>query len=318
VDAVSDGAQVVIAGVMEHVERAGIHSGDSSCSLPPNTLTAKVVDELKRQAILIAKELKVVGLMNIQFAVSEDQQAYILEANPRASRTVPFVSKATSIPWAKVAARLMAGKTLRDLALKIPEQLPYRSVKACVFPFSKFPGVDTLLGPEMKSTGEVMGIDREFGAAFAKSQFAAKVNLPTSGSVIISVMNADKEGVLPLARDLFQLGFTLCATSGTARFLNEHGVKTEPIKKVREGSPHIVDLLGKGDVAMVINTPEGHGAALDSRSIRLVSNEMNIPTYTTIAAASAAVAAIRSLKADKARQVMSLQEYHAELGVRNG
>jgi carbamoyl-phosphate synthase large subunit len=313
VDAVSDGREVIIAGVMEHVERAGIHSGDSSCCLPPATLSVAVIKELKRQATLIATELKVVGLMNIQFAVTTNQDVYILEANPRASRTVPFVSKTIGIQWAKVAARLMAGKTLAELKIKVPEELPYRAVKACVFPFSKFPGVDTLLGPEMKSTGEVMGIDRDFGASFAKSQFAAKVALPTQGTVFLSVMDKDKDELLPVARELRALGFKLLATSGTAAFLNQNDVEAFVVKKVRDGSPHIVDLLGEGGIALVINTPEGHGATLDSRSIRLVSNEMNVPTYTTIAAAAAATQAIKSIKSGGIRMVRSLQEYHAEI-----
>jgi carbamoyl-phosphate synthase large subunit len=310
VDTVSDGTEVVIAGVMEHIERAGIHSGDSSCCLPPQTLPAGVVAEIRAQAKILARALNVVGLMNIQFAVSREGEVYILEVNPRASRTVPFVSKATGIPWAKVAARVMAGKTLAELGIAEPPTTNYVAVKACVFPFSKFQGVDTILGPEMKSTGEVMGIHRGFAGAFAKSQYASGTTLPTGGKVFLSVCEADKPEAIGLARKLRDLGFTLVATGGTAQFLSGYGIEVEPVRKVREGSPHIVDLIGRGEIALVINTPEGSGPFLDSRSIRLVANELKVPTFTTLAAAAAAVDAIAIVQSGSLLEVCSLQDYH--------
>lgn len=314
VDAVSDGEDVIIAGIMEHIERAGVHSGDSSCSLPPQTLSPEMMGTLSEQAIALAKELKVVGLLNVQFAIAEGK-AYILEANPRASRTVPFVSKATGIQWAKVAARTMMGFKLRDMNIRVPKQLPYTSIKACVFPFKKFPGVDTVLGPEMKSTGEVMGIGSSFAEAFGKSQYGVGAVLPRSGKIFMSLREADKAEGVPLARELHELlGFQLVATSGTAALIREAGVPIETINKVREGSPHIVDLLGQGDIQMVINTPEGWGTYLDSRSIRLVANELDVLTYTTLAASAAAVAAIKELKrGGRTVEVRALQDYHREL-----
>jgi len=314
VDAVSDGQEVLIAGVMEHIERAGVHSGDSSCCLPPQTLSAAVVSELKVQAAALARELKVVGLLNVQFAIAHGETPYVLEANPRASRTVPFVSKATGIPWAKVAARVMAGKTFKQMGVTEAPELPYVSVKACVFPFSKFHGVDVVLGPEMKSTGEVMGIHPTFSGAFAKSQFGASVTLPQEGRAFLSVMDYDKPELVEIAERLRTLGFSLVATSGTASFLKERGFEVESVRKVKEGSPHIVDKIGSGEISLVINTPEqGSGTLLDSRSIRLVANEMKIPTYTTVAAASAAVKAIESLKNQDVLQVRAIQDYHREL-----
>ena len=308
VDAVSDGKTVLLTGIMEHIERAGIHSGDSSCCLPPITLSDAVKEELRRQTILLAKNLNVIGLVNVQFAVYRDE-VYVLEVNPRASRTVPFVSKATGIPWAKIAARVMAGKTLAELGVKERIDLNYCNVKACVFPFSKFSGVDTLLGPEMKSTGEVMGIHRDFSGSFAKSQFAAGNVLPSTGTVFLSVRDDDKEEVLETCKILHGLGFSLIATKGTAGFLESKGIKVTTVNKVRDGSPHIVDLLGEGKVQMVVNTPEGAGTFLDSRSIRLVAHELKIPTFTTIAAAHAAAIAIKSVKERTIFEVKALQEY---------
>ena len=309
VDAVSDGKEVLIAGVMEHIEPAGIHSGDSSCCLPPQTLSTKVVDELKRQAKILARELNVVGLMNIQFAVTQADEIYILEVNPRASRTVPFVSKATGIPWAKVASRVMAGKSLKEIGVKEVEPVGYVSVKASVFPFSKFPGVDTILGPEMKSTGEVMGIHANFGGAFAKSQFASNTNLPSGGKVFLSIRDRDKEPLPNMVRRLTELGFSVVATKGSAQFLKEHGLTVEVVNKVREGSPHIVDMLGKGEIGMVINTPEGWQPVMDSKSIRIIANEMRIPTYTTIAAGRAVAEALGMVKDRSYLQVRALQDY---------
>jgi len=309
-DALSDGEEVLIAGVMEHIEPAGIHSGDSSCCLPPQTLKRETIEELKRQAVVMAKELNVVGLMNIQFAVTDDGKVYILEVNPRASRTVPFVSKATGVPWAKVASRVMAGKKLRELGVREVEPVGYVSVKASVFPFSKFPGVDTVLGPEMKSTGEVMGIHADFAGAFAKSQFASNIVLPTEGAVFISVKDQDKEDLLVVARRLVALGFLLVATKGTAEFLRSHGIEAQAVNKVREGSPHVVDMLGDGELDLVINTPEGWKPVMDSRSIRLVANELRIPTYTTIAAASAVAQALEMVKNRSFLVVKALQDYY--------
>jgi len=313
VDAVADGESVVIAGVMEHIERAGIHSGDSSCCIPPQTLSAPVVEEMKRQTRILGRALKVVGLMNVQFAVSREGRVYILEVNPRASRTVPFVSKATGVPWAKVALRLMLGRKLRELKIQEPLDGDYVATKACVFPFNKFPGVDTLLGPEMKSTGEVMGVHPDFPASFAKAQIAAGNSLPVGGRVFLSVADNDKDELPGIAAMLCRLGFSLVATRGTAEFLRRQGFEVEVINKVREGSPHVVDLLGRGEIAMVINTPEGAGTHLDSRSIRLVANELLVPTFTTMAAASAAVQAIEALRLKTHLEVHALQDYHASL-----
>lgn len=313
VDCVSDGHDVVIAGVMEHVERAGIHSGDSSCCIPPQSLGDKVVAELKRQVAVIAKELKVVGLMNTQFAVVPDGMVYILEVNPRASRTVPFVSKANGVPWAKVASLLMTGKTIKELGVVEPSSFGHVAVKGVVFPFSKFSGVDTILGPEMKSTGEVMGIHQDFSGAFAKSQFAAGNALPTSGRAFISVNEGDKEDLALLAENLVRAGFSLCATDGTAKHLSTRGFSVERVNKVRQGSPHVVDMLGRGEIALVINTPEGAGTHLDSRSIRLVANELKIPTFTTMAAALAAAKAAQTISDRSFLSVRPLQEYVAEI-----
>jgi carbamoyl-phosphate synthase large subunit len=308
VDAVADGKDVLLTGIMEHIERAGIHSGDSSCCLPPITLSKDIQEELRRQTVLLAKALNVIGLVNVQYAVYKNE-VFVLEVNPRASRTVPFVSKATGIPWAKVAARVMAGKKLSEIGVKERMLLPTCNVKACVFPFSKFQGVDTILGPEMKSTGEVMGIHKDFAGSFAKSQFAAGIVLPTSGCAFLSVCESDKEEVVETCRILSDLGFKLIATQGTAKFLQEKGFKVDLVNKVREGSPHVVDLLGQGKIQLVVNTPEGAGTFLDSRSIRLFANEMKVPTFTTVAAAEAAARAIRSVKEKTIFEVCALQDY---------
>lgn len=327
VDAVCDGSSVVIAGLMEHIERAGIHSGDSSCALPPYSLTPAVITELERQTRELAFSLEVRGLINIQFAVLHaraeapvNERVFIIEANPRASRTVPFVSKATGIAWAKIATRVMLGERLVDLldpsvtsGLAPYRRLPYTAVKACVFPFSKFQGEDSILGPEMKSTGEVMGVDGTFAGAFARALFAVGTSLPTSGTAFLSVMDRDKEELLPIVRGLVAAGFDLVATHGTASFLREQGILVEEVRKVREGSPHIVDMLGEGRIAMVINTPEGMGPALDSRSIRIVAREMKVPTFTTLAAAAAAIQALSVIKSGVGLPVYSLQEHHTAL-----
>ena len=311
VDAISDGKEVVVAGIMEHIEQAGIHSGDSACCLPPHSLSQKVLDEIRVQTKKMALALKVCGLMNVQFAV-QGEKIYILEVNPRASRTVPFVSKAIGVPLAKLAAKVMIGKSLRELGFTEEIIPPYLSVKEAVFPFNKFPGVDPILGPEMKSTGEVMGIDRSFGMAFAKAEIAAGTLLPQKGTAFISVRDTDKEAMLPAAQSLSKIGFDLLATGGTARFLTKQGIKVASINKVREGSPHIVDKIEKGEVAMVINTPEGWGSALDSSSIRRAALMKGVPYFTTIAAAVAAAEGIQELL-ERPMDVVSLQEYGRQL-----
>lgn len=313
VDSICDGKSAIVAGVMEHIERAGIHSGDSSCVLPPPTLSRETVEELKRQAKALALDLNVKGLLNVQFAVTPDKSIYIIEANPRASRTIPFVSKASGTPWVKIATRIMLGESVDSLRIKERDYYPYTAIKACVFPFHKFPGVDILLGPEMKSTGEVMGIGKEVSESFARAQAGVGIILPRSGKVFVSVVDRDKKELIPLVRVLLEQGFSICATSGTAHALSEQGIFVESVRKVREGSPNIVDKIASGEISLVINTPEGTGSQLDSRSIRLVSSEKKVPTYTTIAAASAAVFAIKRRNDVPLLSVVSLQDYHAEL-----
>ena len=308
VDAVSDGADVVVGGVMEHIEEAGIHSGDSACSLPPYSLSAEITEEIKRQTKALAKELEVIGLMNVQFAVKKDE-IYILEVNPRASRTVPFVSKATGVPLAKIAAKVMTGKTLKELGFTAEKTIGHIAVKEAVFPFDKFPGVDTILGPEMKSTGEVMGIDEDFGRAFAKSQIAVNNRIPLSGKIVISIRDEDKPGICDLVRRLFAVGFSVIATKGTAAFLDEKGLPVEVINKVAEGRPHIVDLIKNKEIVFVINTVSGAQAQKDSFSIRRSALQYGVPYTTTVAGARAVVNAIESLK-KKTINIKSIQEYH--------
>ncbi|MBI5100731.1 MAG: carbamoyl-phosphate synthase large subunit [Nitrospirae bacterium] len=308
VDAISDGTTVVVGGVMEHIEEAGIHSGDSACSLPPYSLSAKITDEIKRQTIALAKELGVIGLMNIQFAVKQDD-IYILEVNPRASRTVPFVSKTTGVPLAKMAAKVMAGKTLAELGFITEKKLNHVAVKEAVFPFDKFPGVDTILGPEMKSTGEVMGIDEDFGRAFSKAQASVKNVLPLSGKIVISIKDADKPGICSIVERLFASGFSVIATRGTAAFLSEKGLEVEVINKVIEGRPHIVDLIKNKEIAFVINTVSGAQAQKDSFSIRRSALQYGVPYTTTVAGARAVVNAIEMLTRKKIN-IKSIQEYH--------
>ena len=310
VDALSDGQRVVVGGIMEHIELAGVHSGDSACSLPPRTLSAVVQNEIRRQTTLLAQELGVVGLMNIQFAV-KDQQVFLIEVNPRASRTVPFVSKSIGIPLAKIAARVMAGSTLDELGFTqevIPDHV---NVKEAVFPFIKFPGVDTILGPEMKSTGEVMGVDQSFAMAFAKAQLAAGNTLPETGTAFLSVRDRDKPALLPIARQLVENDFSLVATRGTCAFLQQDGLPVEMVKKVLEGSPHIVDALQAGSIDLVINTTEGAQSIQDSFSIRRSALECQVPYFTTVAGAEAAVEGIARLK-QGLLGVCPLQAYHGE------
>ena len=307
VDALCDGTEVIIGGIMEHIEEAGIHSGDSACSLPPYSVGPEMVAEIRRQTVLMALELNVKGLMNVQFAI-KDGDIYILEVNPRASRTAPFVSKATGRPLAKIAARIMAGKSLRELGILediIPKHI---SVKEAVFPFVKFPGVDTILGPEMKSTGEVMGIGETFAEAFAKSQLGANVKLPLSGNVFISVRDADKKHVVSAVEKLYKAGFGILATGGTASFLEEKGIPVRRINKVLEGRPHIVDAIKNGEVQLVVNTTQGAQAVADSFSIRRESLMHNLAYYTTVAGAKAVADGISALK-EHELGVKPIQDY---------
>ena len=307
VDCVGDGERYVVCGVMEHIEEAGIHSGDSACCIPPFSLDAKTVEEISRQAMALARHLRVVGLMNVQFAV-QGGRIYILEANPRASRTVPFVGKATGIPWAKVAALCAVGKSLADQGIEktfVPKHL---SVKEAVFPFHRFSRADTILGPEMRSTGEVMGIDDSFARAFAKAQIAAGNGLPVRGKVFISVRDEDKPGIVDLARRLAACNFEIVATSGTARFLREKGVPTTPVLKVAEGRPHIVDKIIDGEISLVFNTTSGKQAIADSYSIRRETLMHGIPYFTALTSCRAAVSAIEALQQGPLT-VKALQEY---------
>jgi carbamoyl-phosphate synthase large subunit len=306
VDAVADGAGVHVAGIMEHIEEAGIHSGDSACALPPYTLTPEVVAEISRQTEALARGLDVVGLMNVQFAVKGDD-IYVLEVNPRASRTVPFVAKATGVPIAKIAARVMAGARLADFPLA-PRGRGHVAVKEAVFPFARFPGVDIILGPEMKSTGEVMGLDHDFGHAFAKSQMGAGNALPLTGTVFISVKDDDKPAMLPVCERLAARGFRLVATDGTAGYLRSHGLPVERINKVLQGRPHCVDAMKSGDIQLVFNTVAGAQSVADSFGLRQAALLGNIPYCTTVAAARAAVAAISAL-AQGELEVAPLQSY---------
>ena len=314
VDAVSDGKRVLVGGIMQHIEQAGVHSGDSACSLPPYSLSPALQEELRRQTVKMAEALNVVGLMNVQFAIQghgngNDGTVYVLEVNPRASRTVPFVSKATGIPLAKVAARCMVGKTLDEQGIMRAVVPPYYSVKEAVFPFGKFPGVDTILGPEMKSTGEVMGVGQTFGEAFVKAQLGAGVKLPKSGKVFISVRNADKPAVVRVARDLAELGFTLVATKGTAAALNDAGIAVSQVNKVAEGRPHVVDMIKNGEIALIINTvDEKRTAVADSRSIRTMAVQQRVTYFTTIAGALAACMGMRHVDSPIPYDVQSLHK----------
>lgn len=318
VDAVCDGQRVFIGGVMEHIEQAGVHSGDSACSLPPYNLKKSTVEAIKQQTAAMAKALNVVGLMNVQFAIQTlDQQdvIYVLEVNPRASRTVPFVSKATGIPLAKVAARCMVGQSLDSQGIHQEVIPPYYSVKEAVFPFVKFPGVDTILGPEMKSTGEVMGIGKTFGEAFIKSQWAAGTILPSSDgpvrSIFLSVKNADKKRVIKLAKQLIEHGFLLIATRGTAQAIQAAGIACEVVNKVAEGRPHIVDLIKNKQICMIINTvEERRNAIADSRQIRMSALMARVTTFTTL---SGAEAAVEGMKYRDQFGVYSIQSLHKQL-----
>lgn len=311
VDALSDGKDVFICGIMEHIEEAGVHSGDSACTLPPYSLSKETLDQIEVQTRKLALALNVVGLMNVQYAV-QDGVIYILEVNPRASRTVPFVAKVVDKPIAKIAARVMAGETLASFKL---ENTPFDhiAVKEAVFPFARFPGVDTILGPEMRSTGEVMGLDKSFGVAFAKSQLGGGTKVPVEGKVFISVKESDKPKILAPAAKLISMGFTLIATSGTARYLRENGLEVTRINKVLEGRPHIVDAIKNGEIQLVFNTTEGAQALIDSMSLRRSALMMKVPYYTTISGARASVEGIEAVRQGQL-EVGSLQWYRSEAG----
>ena len=318
VDCLSDGERTFIGGVMEHIEQAGVHSGDSACSLPPYSLSQETIAELKRQTALMAKGLNVVGLMNVQFAIQQKEVdgkmqdvVYVLEVNPRASRTVPFVSKATGLQLAKIAARCMAGQSLDDQGITDEVVPEYFSVKEAVFPFVKFPGVDTILGPEMKSTGEVMGVGKTFGEAFIKSQLGAGVTLPRSGMVFLSVKDSDKPRAVKVARDLVKLGFSVVATRGTASAIDAAGIPVKTVNKVVEGRPHVVDMIKNREIALVINTVEEKRSAVhDSGAIRTSALAARVPTWTTIAGAEAVVEGMGYLDS---LHVYDLQGLHKSL-----
>ncbi len=309
VDAVSDGVDSMICGIMEHIEEAGIHSGDSACVLPPHTLSETIVEEIRRITKAIAKELCVVGLLNIQYAISEEI-IYVLEVNPRASRTVPFVSKATGVPWAKVAAKVMTGIPLSEIEEAVEREIEYFAVKESVLPFNKFPGADTMLGPEMKSTGEVMGLDRDFGLAYGKSQEAAYNPLPRHGKVFISVRNSMRRNIIFMVKKLADLGFQICATEGTAKVLRSNGVNAKRVYKIGEGKPDILDLIKANAIDLVINVPAGRKALIDSKPIRSATVTQNIPYITTLEGAQAAISGMDSLK-NTGFSVKTIQEYCA-------
>jgi carbamoyl-phosphate synthase large subunit len=310
VDAVSDGTQTMICGIMEHIEEAGIHSGDSACVLPPHTLSDSIIAEIRRVTFEVARELKVVGLLNIQYAIKEET-VYILEVNPRASRTVPFVSKAMGISWARIAAQVMVGILLADIPEAKEKTIDYFAVKESVLPFSKFPGADTVLGPEMKSTGEVMGIDKNFGMAFAKSQEAAGNVLPRSGTVFISVKNSMRRNIIFMAKKIADMGFKICASEGTCKVLRSNGVNAKMIPKIGEGKPDIIDLIKAGEIHLVINVPAGKKSLIDSKPIRSAAVVQHVTYITTLEGAQAAISGMDSLE-KTGFTVKSIQEYARE------
>ena len=306
VDAISDGNDTFIAGIMEHIEEAGIHSGDSACALPPQTLKDNIINKITTYTKKLAKELNVIGFINIQFAI-QDENIFVLEVNPRGSRTIPFVAKSIGIPLVKIASLIMTGKKLSDFKLN-KSKIQHISVKEAVFPFARFPGTDVILGPEMKSTGEVMGIGSTFGEAFAKSQLGASVNLPLNGQIFISIKDDDKINIIPIAKNFSDLGFTICATHGTAKALNDNDIKTKYIKKVIEGRPNAVDAMLSKEIQIVINTAAGSNSIKDSFSLRQTALLNKIPYYTTLQGANAASMAIKAMK-NKKLDVKSLQSY---------
>jgi carbamoyl-phosphate synthase large subunit len=310
VDAIFDGEEIYIGGIMEHIEEAGIHSGDSACVMPPFVLSGSIIDIIKKYTFDIAKALNVIGLINIQYAV-KNSVVYVLEANPRASRTVPFVSKSIKVPLAKIAALVMSGKKLKDIDFKRVDsnKLNYFSIKEAVLPFSRFPGTDIILGPEMKSTGEVMGIDRNFGVAFAKSQLAVNQKFPQSGTIFFSVRDKDKNDIASLAKKIANLGFNVITTKGTGEFLEKLGIKCDKVLKIREGRPNVLDLLKNGEIDLIINTPEGGEARSDGYYLRTAASLLNIPCITTISGASAAIQGIYELKINSNINVKAIQDY---------
>ena len=309
IDAVADPTAVVIGGIMQHIESAGVHSGDSACVLPPYQISDTNLDELRRHTHALARALNVVGLMNIQFAI-QGEDVFIIEVNPRASRTVPFVSKAIGVPLAKVAVRAMVGRTLaeQDFTREVP--INHIAVKEAVLPFNKFPGVDTVLGPEMKSTGEVMGIDTDFGLSFQKAQLGAGVRLPQEGTVFLSVNDRDKEGLIPIAQQLSDMNFRLIATGGTCAFLKNHNIACNRIFKIQEGRPNILDAIKNGEISLMINTPAGEQSQAADPEIRKAAVQYGLPYTTTLSGAAAAVAGIQSLKNNSAIRIRSLQDFH--------
>jgi carbamoyl-phosphate synthase large subunit len=312
VDAVADGTgNVLIGGVMEHIEEAGVHSGDSACVIPPYTLGEDVVRKIKECTEMLARELNVTGLINIQFAVKGDE-IYVLEVNPRASRTVPFVSKAVGIPLAKIAAKVMVGQTLEKMGLIEMVEPRHICVKEAVLPFGRFPGVDTVLGPEMKSTGEVMGIDKSFGQAYAKAQISSGFDLPRGGKIFVSVCNNDKRAIIPVAKQLADLGFEIVSTKGTAEILKRNGIKVSVAKKVHEGRPNVVDYIKNGQIGLIINTPWGKGTRSDGYEIRTAAAAYGVPCITTIPAATAVLQGIEALLAHE-MSVKALQDYHRRI-----
>ena len=311
VDALCDGEETFIAAIMEHIELAGIHSGDSACAIPPRTIPEKHLKTIEQYTKKIARELKVLGLINIQYAICDDK-VYILEANPRASRTVPIVSKMTAAPIARIATQIMLGKKIKDFPELVKRKLPYVGVKEAVFPFNMFPEVDPILGPEMKATGEVMGIADNFGLAFYKSQEAAGSRLPTQGNVLLTVSEKDKQALLPIAKKLQKLGFNIFATEGTGKFLKESGISNNVIKKLHEGRPNIADAIKNKEINLIINTPIGKSSKYDDSYIRIMAIQHKIPYITTLAAAQASVEGIEAAK-DKTILPKSLQDYYKVL-----
>jgi carbamoyl-phosphate synthase large subunit len=307
VDALCDGDEVVVAGILQHIEEAGVHSGDSACTIPPYSLPADIISEIRRQTELLAVNLHVRGLMNIQFAV-KDGEVYLIEVNPRASRTVPFVAKAIGAPIAKIAARVMAGEKLKDLP-PINLDIDYIAVKEAVFPFDRFPGVDPVLSPEMKSTGEVMGIDRDFATAFAKSQIGARMPPPMSGKLFVSVKDTDKPVIVPAVRQAIACGFSVCATGGTADYLLAQGIEVERVNKVAQGRPHIVDKIKDGEIQLIFNTTEGWQSLKDSEEIRRSALAGKVSQYTTAAGSVAVAQAIAALQ-QRQLEVRPLQDYY--------
>jgi len=309
VDAIADGETSVIGGILEHIEEAGIHSGDSAMVLPPHTLGKDIIETIKKNTYAMAKELKVKGLMNVQYAV-KNNIVYVLEVNPRASRTIPFVSKAIGVPLAKLATKVMLGKTLKEMGFTREKDINFVAVKESVFPFIRFPGVDAILGPEMRSTGEVMGLDYTFGSAYAKSQIAAGQNLPIKGNVFISVKNQDKRNIVFIAKKLADLGFTISATSGTAEALKSNDIDVEVLPKLHEGRPNVIDIMKDGKISLIINTPSGKTTKEDEIKIRSCAILYNIPLVTTVSGAQATVNGIENIIKHPKVSVQSIQEYH--------